>query len=100
MVYESKNTDFTQLIIDNIDCDGGTIEVDITEGHLCIFVYTKDDRNWIGPNYDSSDGLPTLVSGDVTFDIEIELWDDDGSEELDFDYDIDENEIYNFLNLE
>jgi len=100
MIYVSKNTDFTQLIIDNIDCDGGSIEIDITEGHLCISVYTKDDRNWIGSNYDSSDGLTTLVSGDVTFDIEIELWDNDGSEELNFDYNIDENKIYKFLNDE
>jgi hypothetical protein len=97
-IYDSKTTDFTQLIIDNINSEGGIIEVDITEGHLTISVNTTDNRHWIGPSYDSPDGLPTLVSGVCNFDLEIELWNFDGSEELDFNYDINHNLIYEYLN--
>jgi len=99
-IYDSKITDFTQLVIDNINSEGGVFEVDITEGHLIISVNIKDDRYWVGPNYDSPDGLPTLVSGECTFDLETELWDFDGLEELDFNYDINYNLIYEYLNYE
>lgn len=99
MIYESKNIDFTQLIIDNINCDGGLIDIDITEGHLEISIHTIDDRYWTGPEYDSCDGLSTLISGEIDFDLEIELYDEDGND-IDFDYFIDDDKIYNYLNDE
>jgi len=91
--------DFTQEIIDNIESDVEQQDFDIETKHgiLIVSISIDDNREFIGPSYNSSDGLSKSISGDIDFEIESGLFTEDG-EEIDLNYNINENKIYDFLN--
>ena len=91
--------DITDLIIDNMPLESGDFEINIPEGWLVCSVDITDDRHWAGPNYDSCDGLPSLKGGEVNFDLTVETWDDEGNE-LDYDFWVNDELIYKYLNDE
>jgi len=94
--------DFTDLILENIKQEEGTLEIDIEtpHGQLLGEIIVGDDRIWESPSYDSCDGLATLIDGDVDFDIELSLFDVHGDEITDVKFEINDTKIYEFLNQE
>ena len=92
--------DITELLLEKIENFEGEeiIHLDFeNEKFIIVGEITIDDtRVWIGPEYESSDGLPIQTAGYVDFETEINVIDYNTGDELDFDFD--GIKIYNLLN--
>ena len=91
--------DFTEEILEYLNIDDEYQEFDIPTkyGNLIVNILLNDSRIFSPPSYDSPDGLSELVSGDISFDLNTILINED-DDIIDLNYNIDENKIYDFLN--
>jgi len=91
--------DFTQEVIENINIEKEEQELKIQTkyGILLVAIFLNDEREFSSPSHDSCDGLGDLISGDISCDIEAGIFTEDG-DELEIDFSINEDKIYDFLN--
>ena len=92
--------DITELLLEQLENFDGEeiIHLDIENEKFIVVgeIIIDDNRTWTGPEYDSSDGLPTRTSGVVDFDSNIDVIDYNTGDVLDFEFDV--IKISDFLN--
>jgi len=99
---ELKNIiDITDNIISEIDVSQTHQEFEFIINNIIFIVNITidDDRRFKDPTWDSSDGLPTLISGDITHSIEVKTYNEDDGAEIDCNYKFDEATIQEFIEV-
>ena len=85
-ITTSKAKDLTEFIPELFD-GVNIIDELIDNKVLTGSIHLTDERIWNAPGYNSTDGLPTLIGGDVTIELYDLDWIDADGESYDFDID-------------
>ena len=95
--YNQKKMDITESIIESIKHEEGLNNICVNIGPKTVqgYIDISDDRIWKSPSHNSCDGLPTLVSGKVTYLLDVEVIDEDSNIH---EHTVDDNKIHEHLN--